>query len=64
MLRWISGSRREIEATIAHDEHPAPSTLQQMMAAHDTEQAWRSRGEPAIRAEMDRRIRARLAKGS
>ena len=46
--------------TLAALELP-PAT--DFVKAHDAEHYWRSRGEQAIRAEMDRRIARRLAHG-
>jgi hypothetical protein len=61
---WLdAATRREITKELALSEAPPKTELQRVLDAHDEEHYWRAKGEAAVRAEMERRIAKRLAKG-
>jgi hypothetical protein len=51
----------ETEAEIRRAERPGVTDAQRLMQTFDREQHWRSRGEPAIREEMERALARRFA---
>lgn len=55
---WPAG---DVERELAAAEAPRPTPPDPILAPFDREHAWRAKGEWAIRAEMEKAVRRRLA---